>query len=84
MGLVSDGAGKEQSMAFGRLIQDNSNMLLAECAGPAFGSHQSSFHAEAYGMFSGVWFIYHVSAFTNSSIDWIIEGSADNAGLIKQ
>eukprot|EP00957_Ditylum_brightwellii_P008590 651405-Ditylum_brightwellii.AAC.1 len=40
--------------------------------------------AETYGVLSGVQFIYHVSAFINSSINWIIEGSADNAGLIKQ
>eukprot|EP00957_Ditylum_brightwellii_P182972 13936648-Ditylum_brightwellii.AAC.2 len=84
MGLVSDGAGKEQSMAFGWSIQDDNNTILAECAGPGVGSCQSSFCAEAYGILSGVQFIYHVSAFTNSSINWIIEGSADNAGLIKQ
>eukprot|EP00957_Ditylum_brightwellii_P121115 9237521-Ditylum_brightwellii.AAC.1 len=84
MCLVSDSAGKEQSMAFGWLIQDDNNMILVECTGPAFGSCQSSFCAEVYGMLSGVWFIYHVFAFTNSPIDWIIEASADNAGLIKQ
>eukprot|EP00957_Ditylum_brightwellii_P014045 1059122-Ditylum_brightwellii.AAC.1 len=84
MCLVSDGAGKEQSITFGWSIQDDNNMILTECAGPAFGFHQSSFCAEAYGMLSGVRFIYHVSTFTNSPINWIIEGSADNAGLIKQ
>eukprot|EP00957_Ditylum_brightwellii_P088863 6766487-Ditylum_brightwellii.AAC.1 len=71
-------------MAFGWLVQDNNNMIVAECASPAFGPCQSSFHAEVYGMMPDVQFIYHVSAFTNSSINWIIEGSADNAGLIKQ
>eukprot|EP00957_Ditylum_brightwellii_P083710 6362708-Ditylum_brightwellii.AAC.1 len=65
MCLVSDGAGKELSMSFGWSIQDDNNMILAECAGPAFGSHQSSFCAEAYGMLSGVQFIYHISIFTN-------------------
>eukprot|EP00957_Ditylum_brightwellii_P185760 14142721-Ditylum_brightwellii.AAC.2 len=71
-------------MAFGWSIQDDNKMILAKCAGPAFGSCQSSFHAELYGMLSGVWFIYNVSAFTNSPINWIIEGSEDNEGLIKQ
>eukprot|EP00957_Ditylum_brightwellii_P102212 7791952-Ditylum_brightwellii.AAC.1 len=54
MCLVSDGAGKEQSMAFGWSIQDDNNMILAECAGPVFGSCQSSFCAEACAMLSGV------------------------------
>eukprot|EP00957_Ditylum_brightwellii_P206595 15349140-Ditylum_brightwellii.AAC.1 len=84
MCLVSDSAGKEQSMAFGWLIQDDNNRILPECASPAFGSHKSSFCAEAYKMLSGVWFIYHVSTFTNSLINWITEGSADNAGFSKQ
>eukprot|EP00957_Ditylum_brightwellii_P039991 3026975-Ditylum_brightwellii.AAC.1 len=54
MGIVSDIAGKEQSVAFGWSIQDNNNTILADCAGPAFGSCQSSFCAEVYGMLSGV------------------------------
>eukprot|EP00957_Ditylum_brightwellii_P015268 1150212-Ditylum_brightwellii.AAC.1 len=72
MGLVAGSVGKEQSMAFGWSIQEDNNMILAEYAGPAVVSCQSSFRAEAYGMLSGVQLIYHVSDFTNASMKWII------------
>eukprot|EP00957_Ditylum_brightwellii_P185420 14118677-Ditylum_brightwellii.AAC.1 len=80
--LVSDGSGKDKFMTFAWSIQDDSNVTLAECAGPAFGFQQSLFCAEAYGMLSSVRFIHHLFVFTDSQVHWDIESYADNTGLI--
>eukprot|EP00957_Ditylum_brightwellii_P142863 10885618-Ditylum_brightwellii.AAC.1 len=69
-------------MTFAWSIQDDNNVTLAECVEPAFGFQQSSFHAEAYGMLSGVCFIHHLSVFTDSQVYWNIKSFADNKGLI--
>eukprot|EP00957_Ditylum_brightwellii_P209353 15361312-Ditylum_brightwellii.AAC.1 len=59
MRLVSDGAGKDESMLFGWSLRDDHNGILAECAGPAYLPFMQRHK-------------------------WIIEGYADNEGLIKR
>jgi hypothetical protein len=61
---VSDGSSMYGNMTFGWTMSLPNGQRIASCAGPAPGSKDSSFQAEAYGMLSMVRFLFHLFSFT--------------------
>jgi hypothetical protein len=79
---VSDGSAFNTSMSFGWAMSLPDGTRLATCSGPAYGSKQSSFRAEGYGMLSLVRFIHHLSQYCDALPTWKIKLICDNEGLI--
>jgi hypothetical protein len=57
---------------------------IATCAGPAPGSKDLSFRAEAYGMLSMVRFLFHLFSFCDAHQAWQIKLSTDNQPLFQR
>jgi hypothetical protein len=80
---VSDRLSMEGNMAFGWTMSlPNNGQHIASCAGPAPGSKDSSFRAEAYGMLSMVPFLFHLFSFCDARQAWQIQLSTNNKPLL--
>jgi hypothetical protein len=79
---VSDGSAFDSSMSFGWAMSHPDGTRLATCSGPAYGSKQSSFCAEGYGMLSLVRFLYHLTTYCSANPNWTITLICDNEGII--
>jgi hypothetical protein len=81
---VSDGLSMDGTMTFGWTMSLPNGQRIASCAGPAPGSKDSSFRAEAYGMLSMVRFLFHLFSFCDASQTWQTQLSTDNQPLLKR
>ena len=81
---VSDGSSMEGNMTFGWTMSLPNGQRLAGCAGPAPGSKDSSFRAEAYGMLSMLRFLFHLTSFCAATPTWQTQFSTDNQPLLKR
>ena len=81
--LVSDGSQKGPAMSFGWIFGTSDGTILAEHAGPAFGT-PTSHRAEGWGMLSGARFLLHLCRYRRIPLPQHlhIESVSDNAGLI--
>jgi hypothetical protein len=75
---VSDGSSMDGNMTFGWTMSLPNGQRIASCAGPAPGSKDSSFWAEAYGMLSMVRFLLHLFSFFDAHQAWQTQLSTDN------
>ena len=81
---VSDGSSMDGTMTFGWTMSLPNGQRIASCAGPAPGSKDSSFRAEAYGMLSMVHFLLHLFSFCDAHQTWQTQLSTDNQPLLQR
>ena len=66
--LACDGAVQENKGSFGWVLSSKEGTRLAQCRGPAFGSNQTSYRAEGYGMLSCLRFLHHLHSTTSDNL----------------
>jgi hypothetical protein len=81
---VSDGSSMDGNMTFGWTMSLPNGQRIASCAGPAPGTKDSSFWAEAYGMLLMVRFLFHLFSFCDARQAWQIQLSTDNKPLLQR
>ncbi len=81
---VSDGSSMDGTMTFGWTMSLPNGQRIASCAGPAPGSKDLSFRAEAYGMLSMVRFLLHLFSFCDAHQTWQTQLSTDNQPLLQR